>query len=291
MTSFPQDIQYKLKRLNVLEWIIVINTVVFVYGFLAGTIFRVSDSLNWLKLPVDFVDFIKRPWTLLTYGFAHYDFWHLLFNLLVLFYVSRLFLNFFKPKMALSVYFMGVFIGGLAFLLVYNLLPPQLLHPVIGLIGASAGVRALLIFLCTYMGETEVRMIFFNIKLKYVGIALVAIDFIGLWSNNQGGSVAHLGGNLLGFVYATQLARGNNIGTWLERIIERIEQLFKKKQRSLLKTVHRKASGNVAGHNKKEFLEFNKQKQVDLILDKISKSGYDSLSKEEKEFLFKAGKE
>ncbi|HNU59864.1 MAG TPA: rhomboid family intramembrane serine protease, partial [Aquaticitalea sp.] len=111
MTSFPQDIQYKLKRLNVLEWIIVINTVVFVYGFLAGTIFRVSDSLNWLKLPVDFVDFIKRPWTLLTYGFAHYDFWHLLFNLLVLFYVSRLFLNFFKPKMALSVYFMGVFIG------------------------------------------------------------------------------------------------------------------------------------------------------------------------------------
>lgn len=291
MTSISQDIQYKLKRLNVMEWIILINIMVFVFGFLSGKIFGISDSLNWLKLPVDFFEFLKRPWTILAYGFAHYDFWHLVFNLLVLYFVSRLFLNLFRPKMALSIYFMGIFVGGSAFLLVYNLLPSNLLYPVIGLVGASAGVRALLIFLCTYMADTEVRLVFFNIRLKYLGIALVVIDIIGLWSTNQGGSVAHFGGNLVGFVYATQLARGIDMGAWLERIFGQVERFFSKKKRSPLKTVYKGKSDKVVGHTKKEFGEFNKQKQIDMILDKISKSGYDSLTKAEKEFLFKAGKE
>lgn len=291
MASIKNDLQYKLKRLNPLELIIVINLVIYIIGFLMTQIFKVSDSLNWLKLPSDFFEYLHKPWTLVTYGFAHYGFFHLVFNLLVLYFVSRLVLNLFRPKMALSIYFLGIIFGGLTFLLIYNVLPSGTLYPVMGLVGASAGVRALLIFICAYMPQTEVRLAFWNIKLMYLGMALVIIDIIGLWSGNQGGSVAHLGGSLLGYVYAAQLAKGNDIGTGFQRLMDWIENLFKAKKRSPLKTVYKNKSNSVAGHNKKEFNEFNKQKQIDLILDKIGKSGYESLTKEEKEFLFKIGKE
>jgi membrane associated rhomboid family serine protease len=291
MATIKHDIEYKLKRLNALELIIAINIVIYIVGFLLNKILKTSDSLNWLKLPADFFDFLFKPWTIVTYGFTHYGFIHILFNLLVLYFISRILLNLFKPKMALSIYFLGIIFGGLTFLLIYNILPSSILYPVTGLVGASAGVRALLIFLCAYMPQTEVRLVFFNVKLMYLGIALVVIDVIGLWSTNQGGSIAHLGGGILGYVYATQLAKGNDIGTGFGRLMDWIENLFKFKKRSPLKTVYKGTSNTVAGHNKTEFKEFNKQKQIDLILDKIGKSGYESLTKEEKEFLFKIGKE
>lgn len=289
--SISQDIQYKLKRLNVLELIILVNIAIYIVGYLLTIIFDMDDSLYWLKLPSDFFDFIIKPWTIFTYGFAHYGFFHILFNLLVLYYVSRIMLNLFQPKMALSIYFLGIIFGGLTFLLIYNVLPSGLLNPVNGLVGASAGVRALLIFLCAYMPQTEVRMVFFNLKLKYLGIALIVIDVIGLWSLNQGGSIAHLGGSLVGYVYAVQLLKGTDIGVGFQRLMDWVENLFSFKKKSPLKTVYKGKSSTVAGHNKKEFQEFNKQKQIDLILDKISKSGYESLTKEEKAFLFKVGKD
>lgn len=289
--AIKQDIQYKLKRLNVIDWIILINILVYVIGFLLNGIFKLSDSLFWLKLPSDFFDFLIKPWTIVTYGFVHYGFFHILFNLLVLYFVSRILLNLFRPKMALSIYFLGIIFGGLTFLLVYNVVPSTVLYPVSGLVGASAGVRALLIFICAYMPQTEVRLAFWNVKLMYVGIAVVFIDIIGLFSTNQGGNIAHMGGSLLGYVYATQLLKGNDIGTGFVRFMNWIESLFKAKQRSPLKTVYKGKSNTVAGHNKKEFNELTKQKQIDLILDKISKSGYESLTKEEKAFLFQVGKE
>lgn len=291
MASIKQDIQFKLKRLNALEIIILINVAVFVLGFLMNQIFSTSDSLNWLKLPVDFFDFLYKPWTIVTYGFTHYGFFHILFNLLVLFFVSRILLNLFKPKMALSIYFLGIIFGGLIYLLVYNVLPSSVLQSNNGLIGASAGVRALLIFVCAYMPQTEVRLAFWNVKLMYIGIAVVVIDVIGLFGTNQGGNVAHIGGSILGYVYAVQLQKGTDIGTGFGRFMDWIENLFKPKKRSPLKTVYKGKSNEVASHTKREFKEFNKQKQIDLILDKISKSGYESLTKEEKEFLFKIGKE
>ena len=290
MSAF-QDIKYKLKRLNPLEIIIVINVVVYIIGFLLNLILRTSSSLNWLRLPTDFFSFLYTPWTIITYGFVHYGFFHILFNMLVLFYVSRILLNLFKPKMTLSIYFLGITFGGLIFLFVYNVLPNSMLKPAIGLVGASAGVRALVIFLCAYMPQTEVRLAFWNVKLVYLGIALVIIDVIGLFSDNQGGNVAHLGGSVLGYFYAVQLQKGSNIGSGFERFMNWIENLFKAKRKSPLKTVYKGSSKTVAGHNKKEFQEFNKQKQIDLILDKIGKSGYESLTKEEKAFLFKVGKE
>lgn len=291
MASFSKDIHYKLKRLNALEIIIVINVAVFVIGYLLNKILNTSDSLYWLNLPPDFFDFLFKPWTIVTYGFTHYGFFHILFNLLVLYFVSRIILNLFKPKTVLSIYFLGIIFGGLTFLLIYNVLPSGMLYPVIGLVGASAGVRALLIFICAYMPQTEVRLAFWNVKLMYIGIAVVVIDVIGLWSTNQGGNIAHIGGSVLGYVYAIQLQKGIDIGSGFQSFMNWIENLFKANKRSPLKTVYKGKSNEVAGHNKREFNQFNKQKQIDSILDKISKSGYESLTKEEKEFLFKVGKE
>jgi len=191
---------------------------------------------------------------------------------------------------------LGAISGGALFLLGYNLFP-DLFSNNTRLVGASAAIRALLIFLCAYMPKMDVRFFTFNIKLWYVGAAIVVFDVLGVFAGikdpvfgNAGGNLAHLGGSLLGYVYATQLLKGKDIGKGFEKLMDSFLSLFKKRDKSNLKTVHRKKGGKVAGYTKAEFNEFNQQKKIDVILDKISKSGYDSLTAEEKEFLFKAGK-
>ncbi|AXO79940.1 rhomboid family intramembrane serine protease [Olleya aquimaris] len=282
-----QQLKYKYARLNVLEKIIAINVVVFLFALLLRRL--VPVIFVWLRLPSDFIGFLYKPWTIISYGFLHFDPLHMLFNMLWLYFLGRIMLNLFSPKMTLNIYFMGIISGGLAFLLGYNLLPKLFLQPAY-LIGASAGVRAILIFLCTYMPNKELRFFSFNLKLWWIGAVLIGFDIINIFSGqNAGGNLAHLGGALLGFVYAKQLVKGQDIGTGFSRFMDWITDVFKSRPSTNLKTVH-KQKGKVAGYKKEEFNQFNNQKKVDTILDKISKSGYDSLSKEEKEFLFKAGK-
>lgn len=288
MTGLNQNLQGMLRQLNVLEKIIAVNVIVFLIGLLLSLVMNSGNSLYWLELPKDAAEFIFKPWSIITYGFTHYGFWHMLFNMLVLYYVSRMMLNLFSPKLTLNIYFLGIIFGALFFLFAYNVLPQGFLKPVGALVGASAGVRALLIFLCAYMPNREVRVIFINIKLWHLGLALVVFDVIGLFGLNQGGNIAHLGGLALGYYYAKQLLKGNDIGKGFEKLMDRVATLFKTSKKSPLKTVHKRKSNTVAGHTKSEFKEFTKQKQIDLILDKISKSGYESLTEEEKAFLFKA---
>tara|TARA_R110002073_G_scaffold101768_1_gene231239 strand:+ start:4486 stop:5364 length:879 start_codon:yes stop_codon:yes gene_type:complete len=292
MTSLTYDIQDKLKRLTAFEKIIAANVVIYIVGWIIANFSSVSrgQSLFWLVLPKEFSEFIFKPWSIITYGFAHIDFWHLFFNMLVLYFIGRSFSNLFNIKLSLNVYFLGIITGAVAYMLAYAIFPGGILKFTGPLLGASAGVRAALLFLCAYMPNYEVRLITFNIKLLYIGLVLVALDVLGLFSGNAGGNIAHLGGDILGFLYATQLKKGIDIGKGFERIMDSVSSLFSKKSR--LKTVHRsKSKGKTfAGHTKDEFGEFNKQKQIDVILDKISKSGYESLSKEEKEFLFRSGK-
>ena len=249
-----------------------------------------EDSLNWLALPKDFFDFILKPWSIITYGFTHVDFWHLFFNVFVLYFVGRSFNNLFSIKLSLNVYFLGILFGGLSYMLFYALFPNSILKHVGALVGASAGVRAALIFLCAYMPNKEARLGTINIKLLYFGLVFVVLDVLGLFGTNPGGNVAHLGGDLLGYFYAIQLKKGIDIGKGFERFMDRISSLFSNRKISNLKTVHKSKKKSYAGHTKQEFGEFNNQKKIDIILDKISKSGYESLSKEEKAFLFKAGK-
>ncbi len=290
--SLIQDLKYKYSRLNIFEKIIAVNVVVFL---IAKIFFILSKGksltiFSWFEFPVKLGDFIIQPWSLLTYAFIHYDFWHLLFNMLWLYFIGRMFVNLFNTKMALNVYFLGAIFGALLFMLGYNILP-TIFNKGTLLVGASAAVRALVIFLCAYMPNMEVRIFTFNIKLWYIGAALVVLDFLGLFGINPGGNIAHIGGALLGYFYAIQLKKGIDIGKGFEKFMDGVVNLFKpSNKKSKLKTVHKKKNKQFAGHNKGEFSEFSKQKQIDIILDKIGKSGYDSLTKEEKEFLFKAGK-
>jgi hypothetical protein len=208
--------------------------------------------------------------------------------MLVLYFFGRSFSNLFKSDLCLKVYLLGILSGGLAFVLVYNIFPSGILNTVGPLVGASAGVRALIIFLCVYLPSKEVRFFTFQFPLKYIGIALVVLDIPGLFSQNSGGTIAHFGGYILGYLYARQFQKGIDMGEFIDKVTA-----YFSKSKSNLKTVHKKTNNknsSFAGKNKEEFDRFTHQKQIDLILDKISKSGYESLTQVEKDFLFRAGK-
>ncbi|WP_224484476.1 rhomboid family protein [Robertkochia aurantiaca] len=287
--SITNDIRYKFKTLNIAEKLIVINVAVFILNALSVFLFNLKGDffMEWFELPKAFGDFILQPWSLITYSFFHGGFMHIFWNMLLLYFSARIFLNYFGPKVFLNVYFMGAVAGGAFFLLSYNIFP-VFSGINSSLIGASAAVMAILLFVCTYFPNQEVRLIFFNVKLWYIGVFVVLLDLIQLPMGNPGGHIAHLGGQLLGFVYARKLMEGKDIGSGINRSLSGLEGWFSGKRKSPLKTVHRRNKGSYADSKptKKEY-----QKQIDEILDKISKSGYESLSKEEKDFLFKAGKE
>lgn len=286
MTSLNQDIREKLSRLNVFEKIILINGLVFLFGFIALRLQGSGANLGWLSLSKSASEVLSKPWTLLTYGFTHYSFIHLFFNMVVLYFFGRSFSNLFKESISLNVYVLGILSGGFAFVLVYTIFPSGLLNTAGPLVGASAGVRAIIIFLCAYLPNKEVRFLTFQFPLKYIGIAIVLFDIPGLFSQNSGGSIAHFGGSVLGYYYAAQFNKGNDIGEFLDRM-----RSYFSRSKSPLKTVHKnKKRHSFAGKKKEEFDKFTHQKQIDLILDKISKSGYESLTQAEKDFLFRAGK-
>ncbi|REG87770.1 rhomboid family protein [Winogradskyella sediminis] len=288
--STIQDLKYKFNNLDAFGKIIAINVIVFIIGLIFKSLLR-FNLFTYFEMPSDIMDFLFQPWSIITYGFLHNGLLHLAFNMLFLYYLSQMTTNLFRPKMVLNIYFLGIIFGGLAYLAFSNLVPSSFYGVNGVLVGASAGVSALLLFVATYMPNTEIRLFnAFNVKWKHVAMVIVGLDFIRMISGlNQGGYVTHFGGYLLGYVYATKLLKGSDIGKGFERTMDTVMSWFKPK--SNLKTVYRKPKKKqYAGKTKDEFNAFNNQKKIDLILDKISKSGYESLTAEEKEFLFKAGK-
>jgi len=279
-------LRYQFARLSIAEKLIVANILVFLVDGLLKALMAFSLS-NWFLLPKDFIEFIGQPWSLVTYSFFHAGFMHIFWNMVMLYFSGRIFLNLFDGQRFLNVYFLGVIVGGLVFLFSYNVFP-TLLNTNTALIGASAGVTAVLIFVCTYIPNQEVRVFFFNVKLWYIGAFFVLVDLIQIpYGGNIGGRLAHLGGAFLGYIYARQLMNGKDIGGGFAKLMKGIANLFKPKKKSPLKTVYKKQSAD----SKAAYDRQARQRKIDTILDKISKSGYESLSKEEKDFLFKAGKE
>ena len=283
--SFINNLKYRVELLNIAEKIILLNVIIFIIPFFIKTFFFLFnlesfDLIYWLKLSPDILTFIFTPWTIITYGFIHGGISHILWNMILLYFSSRFFLNLFSAEKFLNTYFLGIILGGIIFLFSFSIFP-VFKNSYANLIGSSAGVMSVLIFVCTYSPDQEIRIIFFNLKLKYLGIALVLIDIIQIPSGNAGGNLAHLGGSLFGFIYANQLKNGNDIGLFFEKFLFSFYKFFKKPVK--LKTVHKNKNPNQTS--------IDKQKRVDDILDKISNSGYDSLSKEEKDFLFKIGKD
>ncbi|MEE9364921.1 MAG: rhomboid family intramembrane serine protease [Cellulophaga sp.] len=281
-------LKYQYARLNIAEKLIAINVLVFVVNGLFLGLGNVALD-QWFHLPKDFYDFLKQPWSLVTYAFFHGGFMHLFWNMLMLYFTGRIFLNLFPAKRFINVYFLGAILGGLIFLLSYNIFPTLLGINAV-LVGASASVTAVLIYICTYIPNQEVRVFIFNVKLWYIGVAFILIDLIQIpYGGNVGGNLAHLGGALLGYVYARQVQKGRDIGEGFSNGLDAIATLFKRQEKkSPLKTVYKKKKGSA-----KSTVNYDKeshQRKIDAILDKISKAGYESLSKAEKDFLFKAGK-
>ena len=288
--NFQDQLRYRLQQLNEAEKLILINVICFVLPLFLKTLFYLFNipsnvMIGWFELSAEWSDLLFKPWTIFTYSFMHSGFFHLFWNMYLLYFVSRLFLNLFSPRTFFNVYFLGVLLGGLTFMLSYSVFPAfQYASPI--MVGASAGVMAVLIFMATYSPDLEVRIIFFNVKLRYLGIAFVLLDVIQIPYGNAGGHLAHLGGAALGYLYVKRLDQGVDIGLPFENFTNRVLNLFKKQ--SKLKTVHkRKASSN---SKKKVTTQEVDQSKIDSILDKISKSGYDSLTQKEKDFLFQAGK-
>lgn len=287
------NLKYQYARLSIAEKLIAINVAVYILNGLITFLMGYSSNslIQWFELPKDFFDFIVQPWSIVTYSFFHGGIWHLFWNMILLYFSGRIFLNLFGPRKLLNVYFLGVILGGLTFLLSYNVFP-AFMGVQTALIGASAGVTAVLIFICAYIPNQEVRLFFFNVKLWYIGAFFVLIDLVQIpVSGNAGGHLAHLGGALLGYVYARQLLQGKDIGEGFSKFLDGLGNIFKKKEKKApLRTVYKKNARAAKGSGK-DFDKEAKQRKIDHILDKISKSGYESLSKAEKDFLFKAGKE
>ena len=288
MSTFD-NLKYKFQRFTIAEKLIVLNVIFFVIPFFLKTLlylFNIPSTtfLSWFHLLPSFTEVLYRPWTLITYSFLHGSFMHILWNMILLYFVSRMYLNLFSEQQFLKNYLLGVLFGGLVFLIGYNLFPVfNGMYP--PLVGASAGVMAILIFVATYTPNQEVRLLFINVKLQYIGIALVVVDILQIPNGNAGGRLAHLGGAFVGFLYANQLQKGNDIGLGLDRIWNFISSLFVAKKVKNMHTVHR--SETVSKNKTKN----GQQQKIDAILDKISTSGYESLTQEEKDFLFRAGKD
>lgn len=284
--SLFKDFKLKYQTFNLLQKLIVVNVVVFLFLRIIDFLFKVS-SMAYLMLPDGFSEVLYRPWTLLTHMFIHADISHIFFNMLILYMASTAFVDLLPDKKALNVYFMGGLFGAALYIISFNIFP--VFKGVEGYaLGASAAVMALVAFLGKFSPEKEIRLIFFNIKLWQLAVSLIIVDLLRIPGLNSGGHIAHLGGALLGYIYASQLKKGNDIGSGFEGLMNTVASWFKPKP-AKMKTVHRsqkRANGKTV--YQKERL---KQEQVDAILDKISKSGYESLSKEEKDFLFQAGKE
>ena len=283
--GFWQDIKLRFAKLNTLEKIIAINAVFFVLPFILTTVlylFKISISgwFDYVELSANIGTAIFRPWTILTYGFFHASIGHIFWNMMLLYISGRLMLNLFKEKLLLNTFFVGIIAGGLTYLISYNVFP--VFSSVEGtLIGSSAGVMAVLIFMASYMPNSPIRVFVFSVPLKYIALAFIFIDMVQIPTSNAGGHIAHLGGALWGYVYQRQFLQGNDIGAWFMNTYE----VIKKSLNGTPKSKRPKRRAKATTSNAVE------QKKVDAILDKIASSGYASLTKAEKEYLFRAGKQ
>lgn len=286
--NFFDQVKYRYQSFGVVERLIVVLVACFILPFLFRTVFYLfslpdDPFFSWFQLSSSLEDLFFRPWTLITYAFFHGDFGHIFWNMILLHFTGRMMVNLFKTKLFIQTFFLGVLMGGITFVASYHFFPAfQGQTP--RLIGSSAGVMAVLIFMCSYMPYKDVRIVIFNIKLIYIGLVFVLLDLIQIPVSNAGGHLAHLGGAITGFIYQRKLSQGKDIGQWISDFVSYFLAVF-----SFKKTKIRKVYSSSNPKPKSKKTEVN-QAKIDEILDKISQSGYASLTKEEKEFLFRAGK-
>lgn len=275
--------------------LIIINVVIFlalavVYVFSkVGGLDEVFNVVHdQFLIPPKFSSFILRPWTIITYAFAHSltDIFHILFNMLALYWFGKLFMEYLGNDKLIAVYVLGALAGGCVYLLMYNTIPFFIERSEFsGMVGASAAVYAVMVATATLLPNYTFFLLFLGpVRIKYIALFYIVLSFLGSVGPNAGGNLAHLGGALMGFVYIKQLQVGVNWGGWITSTLDWIKGLFHAPK---VKVSYRKEEPR-----KKAGAAFTKasQEEIDAILDKISDRGYESLTKEEKEKLFNASK-
>ncbi len=291
-----EDFKSKFRNGNPITRLILINVVVFlvvcifrIIAFLSGEsqlMHSVEIFLkNNLALPLSFSGLALKPWTLITYMFTHFSLMHIFWNLITLYWFGELFINYTNSKKLIPLYLLGGIAGALVTILLFTIIPA--FHPYLGapIIGASAGVTAIIVATATLIPNVNMNMMFIGpVKLLYVALFVIFIDILNVASyDNIGGNLSHLGGAAMGFLFTIQYKKGNDMSKWITQFFNWISSLLKSGPKSKMKVAYkRKVSDEDYNYNKKV-----EQETIDKILDKISKSGYESLSKIEKEILFK----
>lgn len=294
MKEIWKDIKERFKQGDVVTRLIYVNAGVFiasvlfsiVWGLVTGNNYDSASSIFawWLALPTNNLEsFAFKPYTLITSIFLHIEFFHLFWNMLLLYFLGKIFLNYFNQKQLLGLYILGGLIGGLALLLITNI-SPYFKSPNIAF-GASAGVMAIVIGIVSYTPRTSVNLFgVFPIKILWIGLFFVLSDVVYFYDSNTGGHLAHLVGASVGYWFASAFKQGKDITRVINKYIIKTKNLFSKKTK--MKVVY-----NQSKVRKMSDAEYNtstkvNQSQIDSILDKISASGYSSLTKKEKDILF-----
>ncbi len=280
-----QDLRMQYRTGDLTTKLIFFNIAVFVLSIVLFYKFRAAafDYPTWIALSSDPLTVATRPWTLLIYSFFHGGFFHLLFNLIILNFAGRLFLTFFNERQMLGLYLTSAIFAGLCYMGGYYLLGRESI-----IVGASGAIMAILMGAATYAPNMDIRLLLIGrIKLWHFAAAVILIDLLYILAENTGGHIAHLAGAFFGYIYVEQVKRGRDLGSWLASAFGWAAGLAPKTKKTPFRKVHRTTKAPAVKPSGKNV----QQKRIDEILDKISKSGYDSLSAEEKEFLFRAGKE
>lgn len=289
------DIFTKMKHTfrqgGVLLQLIYINVGVFLIIRVIGVLCLLFNMphislLDILELPSFVPDLLSKPWTLITYMFTHYDFFHILFNMLWLYWFGHIFLQFFSARQLGGLYLLGGLAGALFFVLTYNFLP--YFRPAVeysALIGASASVMAIVFAISFYRKDLEINLLLIGrIKLLYLALATLVIDFLAITSSNAGGHIAHIGGALLGILYASQMQKGKDLTRPINKAVDWLVNLTKPKPK--MHVTYKRTETDYEYNERKH----KQSEEIDRILEKLKRSGYESLSSEEKKKLFDASK-
>ena len=284
------DIKNTFHNGSSLTRLIYVNIAVFVLisltaiiGFLLTNPLVAERSIDILAVPSALNKLIIRPWTLITYMFLHKDIWHILFNMLWLYWFGTIFLQYLDQRKLVAVYLLGGISGAVLYIASFNIFPAftGLVSESVA-IGASASVMAVVIAIAAYVPDYTINLFLLGrIKLKYMALAIFVLTSFMDFSVNSGGKLAHIGGAVFGYIYTINLRQGRDFGKGINKAIDQIITIFKPRKK--MKVTYKKPSDDYA-YNK---IKSEHQVRINSILDKISKGGYDSLTKEEKETLFK----
>jgi len=270
--ELKDKLKYSLSVMGQLQKLIVINIIFFIIPLILNTflwLFELKDIsiLDYFVVEADLMSLIFKPWSLITYGFLHGSFSHLFWNMIMLFYFGNILVNYFGDKRLLNVFFNGILFGGIIYIISYNLFP-VFTGVSSKMIGSSAGVMAILFYITSYNPNHTIRFFFVNIKLLYIAVFLLLMDIIKIPVDTSGGHIAHLGGALIGFLMFRSFKGIDFVDIYTNLSTRKNNKKIKRNK-------------TFSGSN------FD-QKKIDSILDKISESGYESLTKEEKNYLFNA---